>query len=298
MKFKSKVDWWMHITLLLIVAFNIWALIYFIMSGGIFMLVILIIFTPLTVLYIIPVWFNTYYVLGEDGLLIKCGLRKGYTVPYESIISAVSTKDPLASHALSMDRIEVKYRLESKKFSDTVLISPNDKQEFFIQLGIKNEDINITTETKPMEKGYKLFLKVVLALTGAVMLGSAVMMVVGEFDPVVNLYEDRITISGMYGTTIRTDNLYGISLIESSMRDIPGSGSIRTNGFDGFGQAQKGYFTSQEFGANIRFVQAKTAPTIHIKRRAQDIFISFRDGDKTRELFDEMQKFDWFNITE
>ena len=295
MKFKSKVDWWMHLTLLLIVAFNIWALIYFFMYGGIFLLVTLIIFTPLTVLYIIPVWFNTYYVLGEDGLYIKCGLRKGYTIPYESITSAVSTKDPLASHALSMDRIELKYRLETNKFSDTVLISPNDKQEFFKQLGIKNASIKITTKTKPIDKGYKLFVTIVLVITGVILSGSAVMMVVGEFDPVINLYEDRITISGMYGTTIRTDNLHGITLIESSMLDIPGSGGVRTNGFDGFGQAQKGYFSSAELGANIRFVQAKTAPTIHIQRRAQDIFISFRDGEKTRALFEEMQKFDWFN---
>jgi hypothetical protein len=33
------------------------------------------------------------------------------------------------------------------------------------------------------------------------------------------------------------------------------------------------------------FVQAATSPTIHIERRNIDIFISFRDGERTERLY-------------
>jgi len=295
MKFRSKIDWWMHLTFLLCVVINIWVLIHFIASGGVIMLIMVLIFTPLNALVIIPIWFNTYYVISEDGLVIKCGLRKGLTIPYESIISAAGTKDPLASAALSLDRIELIYRHKTNKFSDTILISPIDRQEFYRQLGSKSEDIKITKETKPMERGYKIFMTIVLGMTGVVLFWSVVMMVVGEFDPIISVNEDGINITGMYGFHIRADQITEVVLIEASMRDIPGSSGMRTNGFDGFGQAEKGYFSSSELGAHIRFVQARTAPTIRIERLYQDIYISFRDSEKTRELFDELQNAGWLN---
>ena len=293
MKFRSKIDWWMHLVFLSSVVANIWILILFILQGGVFLLIMLLFFTPLNVLFIVPVWFNTYYVTGDNGLTIKCGIRKEFIIPYESIISAASTKDPLASAALSLDRIELVYRHLSNKFSDTVLISPVEKQEFFKQLGSKNENIKIMTETKPTDKGYKLFLIIILGVCGAVLIWAAVSSVAGEFDPAVSINDNGITISGMYGLDINSEQITGVTLIEKSMLDIPGSSGMRTNGFDGFGQAQKGYFSSPELGMNIRFVQARTSPTIHIECLTYSVFISFRNSDKTRAFFEELQNVEW-----
>jgi len=291
MKFKSKVDWWLHLTFVLWVALNAWLLAAIIIYSSIAILVIAIIFTPITVLLIIPIWLNTYYLLDENELTIKCGLGKRTKIPYASIISTISTRDPISSPALSLDRIEVKYRYESKKFSDTVIISPVNKQEFFDQLAIKNDQIEIVREKKPLERMYKAFLIVLLGIVGSVLLGSVIMMITGEFDPNVTVNETGITISGMYGLYVRADDIINVTLIEASMRDIPTGSGTRTNGFDGFGQAQKGYFSSSIYGSHIRFVQARTAPTIHIERRAFDIFISFRDSEKTRALFEELKVF-------
>jgi len=263
------------------------------MNISVIMLILIGLFTPLTVLLIVPMWFNTYYVLDETGLFIKCGIRKGVTVPYGSILSAVNTKDPLSSAALSLDRIEIKYKLETRKFADILLISPVDKQEFFEQLGAKNGDIKINAETKPMDRVYKAFLTATLGICIVVLLGVVAMMITGEFDPNVTVNENGITISGMYGLHVGAHEITGITLIDESMSDISRGTSTRTNGFGGFGQAQKGHFSSSELGTHLRFVQARTAPTIRIERLTFDIYISLRDSEKTRELFAEMQKLDW-----
>jgi len=271
---------------------SIWFLYLWIASGNVFMLIMVIIFIPLTAFLIVPIWVHNYYLFDGDNLVIKFGLSKKVIIPFDDIISAVSTKNPISSAALSMDRIELKYRYKTKKFADTILISPVNRLEFLEELKSRNENIDIVTTPEPMDKAMKVFLTVILGFTGVVLIGAAIMLVVGEFDPNVSVHNDGIRISGMYGINIRSDEITNIFLIEDSMQGVFADiDAIRTNGFDGFVQAQKGYFSSSGYGSHIRFVQTRSSPTIHIERRGYDVFISFRDGDKTRALYNEMMEF-------
>ncbi|MCL2663853.1 MAG: PH domain-containing protein [Oscillospiraceae bacterium] len=276
-------------TFLLITAMSVWFLYLWIVSGSVFLLIMAIIFIPLTAFFIMPIWVFNYYLFDGDNLVIKIGLSKKVIIPFDDIISAVSTRNPISSAALSMDRIELKYRFKANKFADTMLISPVNRLEFLEELKSRNENIEIVATPQPMDKSMKIFLTVILGFTSIVLAGSAIMMVVGEFDPIVSVSGDGVSISGMYGITIRSDEITDIILIEDSMRGIFADvGAMRTNGFDGFGQAQKGYFSSLEYGSHIRFVQTRSSPTILIERRAYNVFISFRDGEKTRELYNEL----------
>ena len=291
-KYKTKIDWWMHLTLLLIMAMSVWFLYLWIASGSVFMLIMVIIFVPLTAFLIVPIWVHSYYLFDGDNFVIKFGLSKKVTIPFDGIISAVSTRNPFSSAALSMDRIELKYRYKANKFADTVLISPVNRLEFLEELKSRNEKIEIVATPEPMDKTTKAFLAVILGFISVILIGMAIMMVVGEFDPSVSVQSSGVSISGMYGMKIRPDEITNIILIEDSMRGIFADiSAMRTNGFDGFGQAQKGYFSSSKYGSHIRFVQAKSSPTIHIERRGYDVFISFRDGEKTRALYDELMRF-------
>ena len=94
MKYHSKKDWWIGIALL--IGFVAW------------------------------IWFGTYYVFGEESLIIRCGPIKE-NVPYRKIISVKKTKNPLSSAALSIDRIEIRY-------GSVVLVSPLKKEEFLAEL--------------------------------------------------------------------------------------------------------------------------------------------------------------------
>jgi hypothetical protein len=54
----------------------------------------------------------------------------------------------------------------------------------------------------------------------------------------------------------------------------------KANGYDGFGDALKGNFKSNNLGETLLFVQSKSSPTIRIKRDgAKDIYISFRHAE-------------------
>jgi len=250
-----------------------------------------IIFVPLTAFLIVPIWVHNYYLFDGDNFVIKFGLSKKVIISFDDIISAVSTRNPISSAALSMDRIEIKYRYKANKFADTMLISPVNRLEFLEELKSRNENIAIVTTPEPMDKSMKVFLTVILGITSIVLTGMVIMMVVGEFDPNVSAQSDGISISGMYGIKIRSDEITDITLIEDSIQGIfTDVGAMRTNGFDGFGQAQKGYFSSSEYGSHIRFVQTRSSPVIHIERRGYDVFISFRDGEKTRALYNELMR--------
>jgi len=90
----------------------------------------------------------------------------------------------------------------------------------------------------------------------------------------------------MYGLTVDFFDITEVSLLEKSMNEI-GAGR-RTNGYAS-GQTLKGNFESENLGKMLLFVQADTSPTILIKRNNdKDIYISFRDGAATRNLYNNL----------
>ena len=112
---------------------------------------------------------------------------------------------------------------------------------------------------------------------------------IGEKDPTINVYDDRIEIKSMFGTTISMDDITEITLLNESMREI-GLGT-RTNGFGGFFGANKGHFTAKDGSKMLVFVQANSAPTIQIQiQNGSPVYISFRNPDETIKLFNELQE--------
>ena len=285
MKFRAKFDWWLLLIIIVWVVANLWALIQLITGGGIGNWIIVITFTPFTVFLFIPIWLRAYYMFSEDGLHIKFGIGKGTVIPYESIITAFRTRNPISSAAPSLDRIEIVFKRST--FNDTVLISPKDQQDFFEQLKIKNENIVICNEIKPMSKQMKLILSFCIGIP-LIMVGY--IFIYGEMEPVVNVSENGIQINAMYGLDIDFSKIDSITLIESSLRDFrSGEQAQRTNGYGGFGGTLKGHFNSPSLGSHMLFVRSNSSPTIRIERfRGGDVFISFRSSEKTREVFKKM----------
>jgi membrane protein YdbS with pleckstrin-like domain len=86
---------------------------------------------------ILPLWWNMHYILDENELIVKPGGFWGGTqIPYSSIKSVKETRSPLASVAMSLDRIEIKSEMT------TVLISPQNKQNFLRLLEEKRKEAN------------------------------------------------------------------------------------------------------------------------------------------------------------
>jgi len=115
-----------------------------------------------------------------------------------------------------------------------------------------------------------------------------IMMQQGSKDPVIILHDNSIQIKAMYGVTINFSDITEISLIDKSMREI-GVGK-RTNGYGGIGETLKGNFKSDRAGETLLFVQYNSTPTIKIVRvNDKDVYISFRDNEKTKDVFEEIK---------
>ena len=132
MRFDSKIDWWFHIICILMVGLMIWLFIWSFIEKNLILGICGIIFLIINAAFIIPIWINTHYTFTDKFLIVKCGLSKPLGIPYKSIISIQKTKSPLASMALSLDRLEIKFR--KGRIADIVYISPINQDEFLRQL--------------------------------------------------------------------------------------------------------------------------------------------------------------------
>jgi len=288
-RFKSKIDWWMYLTFFVWFAVNLWAVLKLLVDGGLGALILTVCFTPFTLFLFIPMLRNTYYELCEDELLIRSGLGRGKRVAYDQITSVSRTRNPVSAPALSMDRVEIRYTYRSGKGYDIIVISPLDREEFFRQLKEKNNDIEISGDVKPLSRSNRIIRIVSLIITAVVAVGAVIMILAGMQDPVAEVRDGILRISGMYGLFIDVSEITTVTLVDKTMNEIYGGESvIRTNGYGGFGQSNKGNFQSASYGAHMLFVQADTSPTIHIERRFTDVFISFRESGKTVQLYNEI----------
>ena len=76
---------------------------------------------------------DTRYTLTKDNLYIKCFIFSRLSIPLEKIISVKSSRNPISSAALSLDRLEIKFNRSNGR-PDIVLISPKNKEAFIYEL--------------------------------------------------------------------------------------------------------------------------------------------------------------------
>ena len=260
--------------LLLNVASAVW-MIFGDRLGGIIMLAV---FTPINLFLMIPIWLNTYFYVGDGVLLVKCGFITYGRIPIGSITSVSPSRSFTSSAATSFDRLEVRY--VKKGYPLSILVSPADKNGFAAALVKQNDKILVTNEKLPRTFIQKIAFVTVIAVVVLAIVGSGALVMIGEREPRVAVYEESIRIRAMFGTRIDIDDIEDVILIHQSMRDI-GAGR-RRSGYNG--RAWRG-----RFSVGLVYVRPNASPTIHIVRNdGHDVFISFRDEMRTKSLFAEI----------
>lgn len=157
--------------------------------------------------------------------------------------------------------------------------------DLLVSLSILNR--NMPQKLTSQSKASTVKVSMTIAITVLVAIGVGVMFYYGEKEPMVNILDNSVQIKAMYGTDINFANITDIYLIDKSMQDL-GTGR-RTNGYGGFGETLKGHFNSEDVGKVLLFVQSKMSPTIWITRDGgKDIYISLRDGARTKLLYQEL----------
>jgi len=74
----------------------------------------------------LPVWLfaSTYYKIGPDYLLVRCGPFR-FNIPLAEISGITPSNSLLSSPALSLDRLRIEYGQ-----GKSLMVSPRDKEQF------------------------------------------------------------------------------------------------------------------------------------------------------------------------
>lgn len=139
MKVYSKKDLWLSILLWLASIGPAIGLIAAYLTGDLNVIALIICVSVLGIvsLFLIWIWFTTYYIISDVELIIAYGPFKK-KIPFDSIISIKKSHNPLAGPALSLHRIEIMYNTYNMTY-----ISPVDRESFIEKLAQKCPQVNL-----------------------------------------------------------------------------------------------------------------------------------------------------------
>ena len=124
--FTSKIDLWLAFLILgsslLLILVPVWEWMYN-NSSTRRILFISLLKIPGAILLLL-IFFNIKYSLSEDELFVKNGFST-QSIPLKDITHIIPTNSMLSAPALSLDRIEIKYK------GGSIVISPKDKEGFY-----------------------------------------------------------------------------------------------------------------------------------------------------------------------
>lgn len=128
MKFKSKVDWWYYVIILL------FSLCTFRVCYGFTTAVdtrehslLILLFLLCEFIFLLPNLFFTYYILEENCMYVRSGYFTCRSIAYNDIVKIRDTKSVFSAGGLALERIEITYKY--KDSIDTVSISPKEKEK-------------------------------------------------------------------------------------------------------------------------------------------------------------------------
>jgi hypothetical protein len=278
-RFRSKVDWWLA-ALLIAPVLLLGALL---LAGVTDPWVLTLVLAPQAL--VIWVLARTLYIVTDDALLVRSGPFR-WTIPFLSIRSLSATRSPLSSPALSLDRIAVDHT------GGRLLLSPRNKAGFVrailavapgvIVTGLPGADAIGSAD--PPESSLSMAAVVPIVVLGVLGLGfGSWVLYAGTRPPDATISAGTLSISGIYSTTVRRQDVVRIALQEHLAI------GRKHQGFDG-GRYLRGYFDVEGLGRSRVFVSRDSTPFIIIHTTSQPLVINFDDAARTRALHDDLRK--------
>ncbi|MES2795782.1 MAG: PH domain-containing protein [Bacteroidota bacterium] len=96
--------------------------------------------------FFVHLYFSTFYTIINNKLLVKSSFLLNYSIDIQSIKKIEKSDSWEKAPALSLDRLEIKYNEEPAvryDFYDSVIISPENKEEFIEDLLKINPQIEV-----------------------------------------------------------------------------------------------------------------------------------------------------------
>ncbi len=88
--------------------------------------------------FVVHMFMTTDYSITGNDLTVRCSFLFNKTIDINTIKRISETNNPLSSPAISLDRLEIRYGV-----SNSVMISPQRKQEFINALRTINPNIEV-----------------------------------------------------------------------------------------------------------------------------------------------------------
>ena len=129
-RFKSKIDRWVFVLLVVVIIVEAWAIGTAAMQAGDPIATTVTILVGIAVVALL-VWLlvGTHYTVDRGTLRIVSGPFR-WKMPVDQIMSVEATKSLLSSPALSLDRLRIRYGNRRR-----IMISPADKAGFLEAIG-------------------------------------------------------------------------------------------------------------------------------------------------------------------
>ena len=124
--FTSKIDLWLAFLILgsslLLILVPVWE--WICNDSSIRRILFISLLTIPGAILLLLIFFNIKYSLSEDELFVKNGFST-QSIPLKDITHIIPTNSMLSAPALSLDRIEIKYK------GGNIVISPKDREGFY-----------------------------------------------------------------------------------------------------------------------------------------------------------------------
>ena len=131
--YPSKVDLWLAVLLLAMPIAVVVAWIMALTSGSSDDLIAAVVASVLVVVILFGLVYPMRYGLDDKHLMVRFGLVRT-RIPLADITTVEPTRNPLASPALSLDRLSI---VSGPGLTGTVMISPADRERFLNELASK-----------------------------------------------------------------------------------------------------------------------------------------------------------------
>lgn len=137
-----------------------------------------------------------------------------------------------------------------------------------------------------MKKSTKLTIGFFIGLMAIILIFITCLCAYGAFEPTITVKDEYITIGGMYASTVHTEDIIEVVLLDSIPRVLR-----KNNGFD-FGNILKGNFSLENIGKGRLYINNGKSPYVYLKLEKGYVIINFKNSEKTQELYNEIR----FNI--
>lgn len=176
------------------------------------------------------------------------------------------------------------------------ILSWQDQTEYFtpiiillilssVYIVIKSQKYNgnLVDEHGKLRKGAGKQLKIPLIISAVAFVGAGIMIYFSMQPTKVEVKEDALEISGMYGDTYVWEEIEQLSLME----ELPKI-SIRTNG-SAIGSHLKGHFKFKNGEKAKLFIDKSSPPFISFVSNGQHVIFNLKTAYKTVEMYEQME---------